>query len=284
MRTRCSPRTDSRPPRRSAPTAETLFDVAAKAGRRAVAAFGDQKLVSVCGAGAAAAHWPPDGVLPEGAERGRLGYGADRAVVEALGGLAPAEAELLVVQLDETDSARHLDGPDSPETRQQLRRTTPRSARYSIPFAPNGRRRSSSRSATTTNEPVEPGAIDLAARAAEAGLDVRIHHDGTAALAVGAVGPERLLSLPDVAGCQPLGRDHTLLWGAPGVQFGIDFGLRGHHGSPRTQSQMAIVGGGHPEVRASRSVCASGSRALPTGPIGCATPSASPARCVTRLR
>jgi hypothetical protein len=60
---------------------------------------------------------------------------------------------------------------------------------------------------------------------------------------------EQLLSLPSVEGAQWVGRDRWAVWGAPGQQYGIDFGLAGHHGSPRTLTQLAVVGGGHPEVR-----------------------------------
>ena len=72
--------------------------------------------------------------------------------------------------------------------------------------------------------------------------------DGTAALLAGPVDPARLPELPGVEGWTSVAPDCTLVWGAPGQQFGIDWGLKGHHGSPRTATQLAIVGGGHPAV------------------------------------
>ena len=94
-------------------------------------------------------------------------------------------------------------------------------------------------------EPVEPGAVDLHAEALDRGLSVHVEHDGTACWAVGDTTEEELLGLPSVDGVQWVADRHWILWGQPGQQYGIDFGLAGQHGSPRTARQLAVVGGGH---------------------------------------
>lgn len=230
------------------PACPTLFTRARRAGRRAVAVFGDQKLVGVCGAREAAVHWPPDGVLPEGTPTGAFGYGADRAVVAALDTVEPERAELLVVQLDETDTARHLYGPDADEALEQAHATDAALGQVIERLRPHWSDTVVMVVSDHDNEAVSTGAVDLAAETSARGLDVLVDHDGTAALIVGAVARGELLTLPGVTGAAPLAPDHWLVWGDAGQQFGADWGLKGHHGSPRTAEQLAVVGGGHPAV------------------------------------
>jgi hypothetical protein len=96
---------------------------------------------------------------------------------------------------------------------------------------------------------VNPGALDLAAEVAARGLNVQVDHEGTSALVVGAIAEGQLLDLPGVVGTALLCPGFNLVWGAPGQQFGIDWGLASQHGSPRTMNQLAVVGGGHPAAR-----------------------------------
>jgi hypothetical protein len=235
-----------RPAQEVGPAAPTLFDVCQQAGRRAVGVFGDQNLVGVCGARSAAAHWPPDGVLPDDAARGALGFAADRAVVAALDPVEAERADLIVVQLDEVDTARHLHGPDAPESHEQCRATDAALGEILERLRSGWDDTVVIAVSDHDHEEVSPGAIDLGAEVAERGLDLLVDQDGTAALVVGAADESTLLGLPGVVGCASLGVDRTLVWGEPGQQFGIDWGLKGHHGSPRTAAQLAVVGGGHP--------------------------------------
>ncbi|NRA01619.1 MAG: alkaline phosphatase family protein [Myxococcales bacterium] len=230
------------------PQARTLFDRCRAAGRSSAALFGDQNLVGVCGARGADAHWPPDGVLPDTAPRGALGYGADRAVLAALEELDLDALDLLVLQLDEVDTARHLHGPESPEALAQCRATDAAFGQVLECVRPRWDRAVVIALSDHDHEAVTPGAIDLTEATASLGLGVLVDHDGTAALLAGALDPARLPELPGVEGFTAVASDCTLVWGAPGQQFGIDWGLKGHHGSPRTATQLAIVGGGHPAV------------------------------------
>ena len=237
-----------RPAHEVGPQAETLFDRCRAAGRSSAALFGDQNLVGVCGARSADAHWPPEGVLPEAAPRGALGFGADRAVLAALDELEIDAPDLLVLQLDEVDTARHLHGPESPEALAQCRATDAAFGQLLARVRPRWDRSVVIALSDHDHEPVTPGAIDLAEATASLGLELQVDHDGTAALLAGPVDPARLPELPGVEGWTSVAPDCTLVWGAPGQQFGIDWGLKGHHGSPRTATQLAIVGGGHPAV------------------------------------
>jgi len=239
---------EMRPAQEVGPSGPTLFDDCRAAGLRSVGLFGDQNLVPVCGALAADAHWPPRGVLPEDAPRGGLGYAADRAVVEAADALAIDTADLVVLQLDETDTARHLHGPDAPGALEQCRATDAAFGELLERLRPGWDETVVIAVSDHDNEAVEPGAVDLHAEARARGLDVHIEHDGTACLVFGRATREALLALPTVIGAVPLAQDRFVVWGPPGQQYGIDWGLRGQHGSPRTLTQLAIVGGGHPEV------------------------------------
>ncbi len=231
------------------PASPTLFDACRSAGRRAVAAFGDQNLVGVCGARSADAHWPPEGELPEDAPRGALNYGADRAVVAAVEELEVDSADLLVVQLDEVDTARHLHGPDTPEAREQFRATDAALGDLLEFVRPRWKDSVVIAVSDHDQEAVHEGAIDLAAACRERGLDVGVNHDGTSALIVGEVTLPVLRELPGVEDGARVGPAHTLVWGAPGQQFGIDWKLKAQHGSPRTRGQLAVVSGGHPAAR-----------------------------------
>ena len=234
------------------PAVPTLFDHCAKAGRRAVAAFGDQNLVGVCGALGTDAHWPPQGVLPEDAPRGRLNYGADRAVVAGVDALDLEAAELIVLQLDEVDMVRHLFGPAAPESIEQFRATDAALGEVLERFEADWQDTVVIALSDHDQEAVSEGAIDLVAETKARGLDLRVAHEGTAAVistVEGTLDQAVLMDLPGVTGVAPIGDKHAVVWGSPGQQFGIDWGLKAQHGSPRTATQMAIVGGGHPAAK-----------------------------------
>ncbi|MFP6641574.1 MAG: alkaline phosphatase family protein [Myxococcota bacterium] len=235
--------------RETGPATGTLFDDCHEAGLRAIAATGDQNLIGVCGAQVAEAHWPPGGELPEGTPRGRLGYGADRAVVEAFDALEPGRADFTFVQLDEVDTARHLEGPWNAEVEAQCRATDAALGELLERFGSIWSETVVMVVSDHDHEAVERGAVDLVAHARDRELDLVIDHDGTAALVAGAVDSSLLLEFPGVVGTQVLAEEMTLVWGAPGQQFGTDWQLAAHHGSPRTARQLAVVGGGHPAAR-----------------------------------
>ena len=148
------------------PVSRTLFDDCQTAGLRAVAITGDQNLIGVCGAQHTDAHWPPDGVLPENAPRGRLGYAADRAVVEAFDSLDPANADFIFAQLDEVDTSRHLDGPWNPAVQAQCAATDTALEDLLERLRPSWSEMVVIVVSDHDHEAVRPGAIDLEAYAA----------------------------------------------------------------------------------------------------------------------
>ena len=230
------------------PASRTLFEDCQDGDLRAIAAVGDQNLVGVCGASVADAHWPPRGELPDSAPRGRLGYGADRAVVDSFDLLDPSTADFIFIQLDEIDTVRHLEGPWNAAVEDQCRATDAALGSILERVKPFWSDTVVIVVSDHDHESVDSGAVDLATCVQEKGLDVRVDHDGTSALVVGSVEASHLLDLPAVEGVQALGGDKTLVWGKPGVQFGYDWNLAAQHGSPRTASQLVVVGGGHPAV------------------------------------
>lgn len=233
---------------RIGPTAPTWFDECATADRRAVAVFGDQYLIGVCGALAADAHWPPDGRLPEGTQEGELGYGADTAVASAIDSVRPTDADFVMIQLDEVDTARHLYGSDSDEAMDQCRSTDAALGQVLERFRPDWDETVVIVVSDHDNEPVSGEVFDLESVVAKLWPEAQVHHDGTSALVVGDVPDAKLLELDGVSGLERLSARHTIVWGEPGSQYGVDWGLKGHHGSPRTARQLVVIGGGHTSV------------------------------------
>ena len=238
-----------RPAREVPLAAPTLFEDCRASDLRAVGLFGDQNLVHVCGALKADAHWPPQGQLPDSCARGLLGYGADQAVVEAAASIELSAADLAVIQLDEVDTVRHLRGPDAQESQEQYTATDAALGELLEPLRGQWAETLVIVVSDHDMEPVQPGAVDLHAEALAQGLSVHVEHDGTACWVVGETTEEALWDLPTVEGVQWVADRHWIVWGQPGQQYGLDFGLAGQHGSPRTARQLAVVGGGHPMAR-----------------------------------
>ena len=190
---------------KAGPASPTLFDDCRARGRRSVAVFGDQHLVGVCGAREADSHWPPEGRLPEDAPRGALGYGADRAVVTALGALELESADFLFVQLDEIDTARHLHGPWGEEVREQCRATDAALGQIVEQLRSRWTQTIVFVVSDHDHEAVDSGSVDLAQYVADQGLDLVVDHDGTAAVVSGMVDRDTLLAFPGVIDACDLG-------------------------------------------------------------------------------
>ena len=231
------------------PEGPTLFDGCARAGRRAVAAFGDQHLVGVCGAAKADAHWPPNGAQPEGARRNATGYLADDEVVAAAHELDLASADFVFMQLDSVDATRHMTGAFSEESREQCRATDAALGALLEPLR------------AVWNETVVIAVSDHDQEDLLEGepLDLRPHlpegcaiqDQGTAALVVGTGAADPLRQVAGVEGVESLDARHHVVWGAPGQRFGTrSLPIAADHGSPRTRAQVAVVGGGAPAASA----------------------------------
>ena len=232
------------------PRTQTLFAAARASGVSSAAVLGDQKLVGVMGAEAADRHWPPRGVLPEGTALDEFRYAADTAVLAAIDETAALDAEMVVLHLNEPDSACHLFGPDAPESRARFRATDAVLGEIVERLRPGWEDTvlfvvSDHDQETMLDEPP----VDLAALLAERGLPGAVASEGTAAQVVGGPELSELLALPGVEDGATFAPGHSLVWGLPGVAFGqVDWRLKGSHGSPRSEAQVAVVAGGHPLV------------------------------------
>jgi hypothetical protein len=222
------------------PEVATLFDACRAEGLVSVAAVGDPDLLGICGAEAATRRWPSDEQPPAGCV-------TDAAVVEACRQLDLASADLVLVQLDEVDQACHRYGPSSAQARAQYQATDAALGQIlglveplwdqTVVFVVSDH---------DCEDVAQVDKIDLG-RALRG--KAMVAAQGTSALVVGPVGPADLLGLRGVADYRSLDADHHLVWGHRGQTFGTGpLTVKGDHGSPRTATQVAVVGGGGPEV------------------------------------
>ena len=235
---------------RIGPKGETLFQAATAAGRSSTAVVGDHKLIGVMGADRADRHWPPGGRRADVA-LDEFRYAADSSVLEALDAVAGLDADLAMVHFNEPDTACHLHGPDAAETAVRVRATDTALGQLV--------ERARDRWADTVmivvsdhdQERVTNHGFDLAAALAERGLPGHVEDEGTAALVFDGPELDELRSIEGIASGVELDGHHTLVWGPPGQVFGFWLDdLHGSHGSPRCRRQVAVVGGGHPDVAA----------------------------------
>jgi predicted AlkP superfamily pyrophosphatase or phosphodiesterase len=224
------------------PSVPTLFDTDV----RSIVVVGDHHLIGVMGATAASYHWPPDGDLPAATPRDRYDYASDSAVVSALASVVGEPWELLVVHLNEPDTAGHIDGPDSPAA----------FASYSSTDAALGSVVSllqpwwddlvvivvSDHDQQEVDMSLEP--IDLQMRAIPEGSAAVLWEQGSA---------EWLSDVDGVAGHEEIKPGVHMAWASPGRVFAIPAAfspgvMHGHHGGIDTRDQVVVVAGGHPRA------------------------------------
>jgi len=235
------------------PGVPTLFDGAAEAGIACAAVFGDQHLVAVTAADRAGTHWPSEGIIPDGAVPTSDGYIADVSTVEALCDVLAGDADLVVAQLNDPDTAGHEFGPDASDAAEVYRRTDAWLA--VVLSALQSRWNETFLAVVSDHDQVtvtEHECVDLWSPMRALGLDLTILPEGDAAVVIGE-DPSAGRWLDDISGVdahQPWYDDSRLAWTTPGKVFGWgECQLHGIHGGPRTQTTVAVVSGGHPAVR-----------------------------------
>jgi hypothetical protein len=237
------------------PAGDTVFDrLAAQPGRTSAAVLGDHHLVGVMGAAAAGWHWPPGGALPGGTPVDDYGYATDQAVLDALPAAFDVAADLTVVHFNGPDTAAHRWGPDSDAAVEQYRATDAALQQLLERCRPDWENTvvvvvSDHDQETVTN----PEPIDAAAEVQRRGLGWVVLPEGSAAV-LHPLSDEPLPALAGEAGRLVAADGSVIVWCEPGRYYGSAQrpaapALAGVHGSPRTRSQVAVVGGGHPEVR-----------------------------------
>lgn len=237
----------SRPAHEVGIRGQTVFDSCRAAGLHTAAVLGDHHLVPVMGATGAGMHWPPEGELPPGTPTDILGYATDDAVLEPLRRAIDTAPDLLVAHLNAPDTAGHVHGPDSQAAAAQYRATDGVLGLVLDALAPRWDDWLVIVVSDHDQETVTiPEPIDLAAAL---GPDVLVVPEGGSATVRGPV--DGLKRMAGVAGHRSLGPDLTMVWAAPGRWFGSEpIPIRGVHGSPRQDAQLAVCGGGHPAVPA----------------------------------
>ena len=234
-----------------------LLAAASAAGLDTAFVAGDQKLVGVCGGRSAGVHWPPDGVVPDGAERNLGGYLADDEVVGAADDLEIRTADLVIAQLDAVDAAQHAFGPSSEEAAAQRTATDAALGALLEPLRSTWSEWlvivvSDHCQEDLSDEPPLDLAASLTDRLGPAPTErLAFESQGTAGVVVGDMDTSTVLATPGVIGAQRLSGDTVVYWGGPGRYVGTHPPRhRGDHGSPRTRSQLCVIGGGHPAVGA----------------------------------
>lgn len=230
------------------PCGDTIFTAARRAGRSSGIVVGDHHLVGVMGGFEADLHWPPDGRRPDVA-LDPFRYAADSSVIDAVDETSVLDCDLAVVHFNEPDTAAHRFGPDSSELAECARSTDAALGQLLERMGPVWDDTVVMVVSDHDQERVTDHGLDVQASLDQRGLPGIVETEGTAALVMDGPPVEQLLTLPEVAGALPLDADNTLVWGERGQVFGpwLDE-LRGSHGSPRCETQVAVVGGGHPSV------------------------------------
>jgi hypothetical protein len=251
----------------------TLFDATTAAGVDSVAVVGDQKLVPVMGAAAATDHWPPAGVIPAGTPVDAHGYAMNADVVAAAtAALAGSTAGLVVVHLNEPDTAGHVHGPDSADARAVYRSTDAALGEVLELLRPAWSDTVVivvSDHDMTTVDAAHP--IDLWSEVGAHGLDHLLPIPEGDATIVWGEDPTNgvwLTTVDGIAGHEPVGMDARLVWAEPGRRFALPPGLDGPgepgtHGGVATRQQVAAAGGGHPAATALAAVVAASTDTAP---------------------
>jgi hypothetical protein len=243
------------------PSVPTIFDSMRAAGRPSAAVFGDDHLVGVTGAGRADVLWP-EGGFDADVTRDVLGYATDGETVGRVTQAVEQGCELVVAQLNETDTVAHIFGPDSDQALEHYRKVDGLLSRlvdslrhewgeWAVVVVSDH-----SQETVTVAEP-----IDLRAEAAARHLLGDVIDDGSTAVIGGelAVDAGWTTEVTGVEGFHRVDADTVLVWARAGRWFSpIALPVHGVHGSPRTSAQVAVVGGGHPKAEQFRTVLAEG--------------------------
>jgi len=241
-----------RPAAELGPAVPTIFDAAATADIESALVVGDQELVGVMGGRAASTHWPPDGVVPDGASLDAHGYLDDTVTLPQLAEGLGGAAQLFVGHLNSPDTAGHVHGPEAASARDVYHAVDGALAQVREAIAPRADDTVTiivsdhSMEPVTIDEPVDlSGALD--------GTGLEWFPEGTAALVYGDhPDADRVLTDAEgVLGIDRIAPDLRVVWAEPGRWMcfhGVD-SEPGMHGSPRTAPQLAAVVGTHPAVQ-----------------------------------
>jgi predicted AlkP superfamily pyrophosphatase or phosphodiesterase len=228
------------------PRTRTVFELDVET----AAVYGDQNLVGVTGAQHASTHWPPDGSIPEHAVQTSDGYIADETTVEQVLTVLASDAQIVVAQLNNPDTAGHEFGPDSGEAADAYRAADRRLTDIVEAVRPRWDETLLAIVSDHDQVPVvDPACIDLWSPMRARDLQLTVIPEGEAAVIVGDDPTDGgwLEEVAGVAGHKAWYAGSRLAWTAPGRAFGWgEVTMRGIHGGPGSCTQVAVVSGGHP--------------------------------------
>ena len=231
------------------PQGDTLFKATTRKGISSSAIVGDHHLIGVIGAENASFHWPPQGKRAD-VELDEFRYATNTAVLNAIDQFDALSADFAFLHLNEPDTVCHIHGPDDDETKIRVKRTDEVLGGLIDRLQPDWEDTIIIVVSDHDQELVVDWGFDLAESLNSRGLPGLVEYEGTSAIILNGPSLKEVLQIPEIEGAISLDHDHTYVWGKPGHVFGpwVD-GLFGSHGSPRCDTQVAVVGGGHKQAQ-----------------------------------
>jgi len=231
------------------PEGDTLFKALARNSFESSVVVGDHHLIGVIGADRASNHWPLDGKRAE-VELDEFRYASDLAVLDAIDNSQLISADFGFVHFNEPDTASHIHGPNSEELKSRVKRTDKVLGQFLERIKPFWKDSIVIVVSDHDQEEVVEYGFDLQDALSSRGLPGIVENEGTAAMILDGPSKADMHSIPEISGCAELDPRRLLVWGDTGFVFGPWLEeLNGSHGSPRCNTQVAIVGGGHVEAK-----------------------------------
>jgi hypothetical protein len=228
----------------------TIIHRAKTAGRSTAIVVSDPDILNTVHGKQADLSWPSPADLADGADA-KTGYMPDHRTVDVVFDAVRDGYDLIVTQLQQTDTAAHASGIDSPLAREAHRAADQAVEEIARSLSSDWKRSllivvSDHRAENV----VETKPVRLAAALEGAAAVIE---DGSAALVRPIVEDlgivlARARTCPGVAAILPLDGEHLVAWSEPGLVFGRDRPIttQASHGNGTTRPCLALVTGGHP--------------------------------------
>jgi hypothetical protein len=228
----------------------TIIHWAKAAGRSTAIAVSDPDILNTVHGKRADFSWPNPAELADGADQ-TTGYMPDYRTVDVVLDAVRDGYDLIIAQLQQTDTAAHASGIDSPFAREAHR-----AADHAVEQIAASLTRDWKRSLLiVVSDHRAENVVDTNPVRLAAALDgiAAVIEDGSAALVrpivedLGVV-LAQARTCPGVAAILPLDGEHLVAWSEPGLVFGRDRPIttQASHGNGTTRPCLALVTGGHP--------------------------------------
>ena len=227
------------------PKGDTIFLATNRSNMSSSAVVGDHHLIGVMGGDSADSFWPPEGKRAN-VDLDEFRYASNSAVLDAVDAIDAVSADFSLIHFNDPDTACHIYGPDAEETKLRVKETDDALGKLIDRLRPNWDETVVIVVSDHDQEFVVEYGFDLAESLSDRGLPGLVEYEGTAAVIHNGPGLGALLQIHEIEGAISLDDEHDLVWGRKGHVLGpwLD-GLFGSHGSPRCDTQVSVVGGGH---------------------------------------